>query len=205
MKKLLLLIFGLFTLHLSAQKIELTIVPNSVKVKNDSLYFKYKIQNNSDTVFVLYNIGIIGIELDDSADITIPFRVPRLSALISDKNGDLPSVLWVSHISYMNPRDIPKQQTQTYEESINTNFYGKYVVLSQDKIIEYDRRVYIGNIGFGNIGLKKGTYTFQLRYSSPSDYYDQKYKKAKEKDKRLKNSVLFKGEIKSNVCTFEYP
>jgi len=44
-----------------------------------------------------------------------------------------------------------------------------------------------------------------LGYFSSSDYYDQKYNKAKEKDKRLKSSGMFKGEIKSNVCTFEYP
>jgi len=90
MKKIILLSIGLLSLQLSAQNIKLTIQPNSVKVQNDSLYFRYRIQNNSDTVFVLYNMGLVQLmaippELRDNFNVD---SIPPCSAEAVTRNDE---------------------------------------------------------------------------------------------------------------------
>ena len=184
---------GLLSLQLSAQNIELTILPYSVRVQNDSLYFIYRIQNNSDTIFALYNVRIV-----DFAEYEDEYYeyAPRLAAFIYDKKDELRLQRWVKMPPFQDPS---KPIVRTYEDSISSLSYGKYIVLNSGKSVEYDRRIYIGSFE-----LEKGTYKFQLRYFS-SDYYQRLYIRAKKNDIQLKNSLLFEEEIKSNIEHFFYP
>ena len=182
---------GLLTLQLSAQNIELTILPRSVKVQNDSLYFRYRIQNNSDSTFVFYNVRIFDFATHEEEYYEY---APRFGTFIYDKNNELRLQVWERTRRF---QPSGKPITRTYEDSISSLSYGKYIVLTPGKAVEYDRRLCIENFE-----LEKGTYKFQLRYFS-SDYYRQVYTKAKGKDIRLKNSLLFEGEIRSNIYLFK--
>jgi len=190
------------TLFLSAQNIELTILPQSVKVQNDSLCFRYKIQNICDTVFVLYNIGLVNYMVNPRLEVNLDIdsilsNDLSLVALIYDKNGNLPTKLWVTMPPFREPN---KPVKLTYEE-IMSSYHGKYIVLKQGESIEYDRRLNVAKMG-----LEKGTCTFQLVYFSVGHQNKQEYKKylkSKNQDIRLKNSVMFEGKVKSNVCFFE--
>jgi len=193
------------SLHLTAQNVKLTILPNSIKVQNDSLYFKYRIQNNSDTVFVLYNVGLVKtmaiLELEDNPpkieNIRPNFQV--LAAFIYDKSGKIPTKMRSTMPPFRPPGSNIKQ---TYEEFISS-FHGKNVVLKKAESIEYDRRLYIADIG-----LEKGVCEFQLVYYS-LDYQNtqefKQYLKEKNQNIRLKNSFMFDGKLISNVCIFENP
>jgi len=109
MKKLIILSIGLLCLQLSAQNVELTIAPNSIKVQDDYLYFRYRIQNNSDTAFVLYdagsnvdiatsekqyNAGMVDVETDekwenwDHLSLSTNANVIGLSGFIYDEKGN---------------------------------------------------------------------------------------------------------------------
>jgi len=202
MKKIILLIIGLLSLQLSAQNIELAILPKSVKVKNDSLYFRYRIQNNSDTIFILYNVRVVDVATEE-----MPFDnvmnenpnfkfAPRFFIFFYDKN----EVFQPKNIIRTRGFNPSEPIIKTYEDSIHSISYGKYIVLNPGKYVEYDIKISFEN----NIKLNKGTYKFRLGYFS-CDKYKQLYLKAKKQDGRLKNSVLFEGEIKSKMCTFEYP
>ena len=194
MRKIVLLSISLLSLQLSAQDIQLTILQKSVKVKNDSLYFRYRIQNNSDTVFAFYNVRSIDFVWFHEEEYH-EYLAPRFVALIYDKNDVFLLQKWQS----MPPFNPIEPIKRTYEDSIHSLSYGKYIVLNPGQAVEYDRRLYIENFE-----LEKSTYKFQLRYFS-SDYYKQRYINAKKKDIRLKNSLMFEGEVRSNFCFFEYP
>lgn len=40
--------------------LELVVFPQSIRIQNDSLYFRYGLQNHTDTSFTVYNLGYIG-------------------------------------------------------------------------------------------------------------------------------------------------
>ena len=80
--------------QLSAQNISITLYQNSIKLQNDTLFFKYSIQNNSDSTIVLFNTdinhNINNLNLDLLADTVLSKSfLSRLSALIT-KEGSYP-------------------------------------------------------------------------------------------------------------------
>lgn len=40
--------------------LELIVFPHSIRIRNDSLYFRYGLRNHTDTSFTVYNLGYIG-------------------------------------------------------------------------------------------------------------------------------------------------
>jgi hypothetical protein len=191
MKKLIILSIGLLSLQLSAQNIELTILPQSIRVQDNLLYFIYRIQNNSDSIFVLYNVR--GFDYATHEEQYYEYA-PRLSAFIYDNNDELKQRKWIRMLRYQKPGS---PVVRTYEDSITDISFGKYIILNSGKAVEYD-----GRLRIENFELEKGIYKFQLRYFS-SNHYRQIYIKAKKKDALLKNSLLFEGVIRSNVCSFK--
>lgn len=176
--------------------VELTILLNSVRAENDSLYFRYRIQNNSDTTFVFYNTGIVDfVEIDGFEEEEYKYYARGLTMFIYDKNGEYQSPTWVRFLPFQDPT---KPAVLSYEERIDSLFYGKYVMLPPGKSVEYDRHNFMDICE-----LEKGIYNLQLRYYSSSDRYEQQYANAREKNARIKNSILFEGEIRSNFCSFE--
>ena len=203
MKKLIILSIGLLSWQLSAQNIELTILPNSIKVQNDYLYFRYRIQNKSDTAFVLYNAGMVDVaKSKEQDDFSMNANTMGLSGFIYDENGDFRPRTYFAHKSYIPPCVTIER---TYEDSISYFFNNKDIILNQGSFVEYDRRLNIGADDIEFNQLEKGTYKIQLKYGFYLDYYRQQYIRSKGITPSLKNTVLFEGEIWSGFYSFEYP
>lgn len=179
----------LFFLQANAQQLHLFIVENSVKVKDDSVYFKYKFQNNSNSTLVLYNTrhgwldaaGIEKINLQaDSYKIT---PLPCVLIDIYNHNNELPKLYFPStgHNSRQPVYDI-----------------GKYIVFKSNESKEYKFTQALWPSRFN-----KGEYKLQLVYFS-NKYYKYQFLNAKKKDNRLKKSVMFMGVVKSNIVKFHY-
>lgn len=185
------LIFAsLFFCQLHAQNVTLSLVENSIKLNNDSLYFKYKIHNNSSSTLTFYNVRLFNIEISMPSQFrNIKKKLPGLLVKIIDKNNKLPNKITLS-----------TARLSHYEKSIDKSSYNKYVILKPNESIGYDYLLYIGNIG----SMVEGKYKLQLEYFS-NNYYKYKFQKAKQRDKRLKNSVMFSDTINSNICSFTYP
>ena len=198
-----LLFMSFLSLYLPAQDIELSILPHSIRVQNDSLYFRYKIHNNSDTIFVFYNLGfvelVLNMEKKDNPTGKIRTDYPALTAFIYDKDGKLPTKIRSSTWPFRYPGNPVKL---TYDEIISS-YHGKYIALKQGESIEYERRLYIADIG-----LEKGLCELQLVYYSINHQNTQEYKqylKAKNQDIRLKNRFMFEGVVRSFMYLFKNP
>ena len=115
MKKLITLSIVLLSLQLSAQNIELTIMQNSIKVQGDYLYFKYRLQNNSDTAFIFYDAGMVDVASSEETDIrSMNANTAGFSCFIYDENGNFRPQTFIGHRSYR-PPGLPMR----YEDSIN--------------------------------------------------------------------------------------
>lgn len=180
----------------NARNIELTILPQYTKVQNDSLYFKYRMQNNSDTVFVFYNVGMVDFIIFGEDEDDYYKYDPRLTMFIYNKNNEFQSKKWGKELSFKDP-GTPREP-MPYGDSIQILSFGKHIVLNPRESIEYCRQLYVKNFE-----LEKGIYQFQLRYWASSGSYRERYTKDQKKNNRLKNSVLFEGEIRSNFCSFD--
>jgi len=229
MKKLITLIIWLLSLQLSAQNVELTILPNSVKVQNDSLYFRYRIENKSDTAFIFYDAGMVDVatsekQIDSKIDFDVlpthtKANTAGLSCFIYDENGRfrprtfiglrhifIPIIrTYEDNINYFYSEYTPEPIVRSYEDSIYFIYSGKYIVLNSGEFVEHERRLDISKRDMGE-KLEKGTYKFRLKYGFFSDYYRvEYYARTRQTDASLKGSFLFEGEIWSDFYLFEYP
>ena len=235
MKKLIILSVGLLCLQLSAQNIELTIAPNSIKVQNDYLYFRYRIQNNGDTAVVLYdtginvdiatsekqyNAGMIDAATDekwydlDLSPLSMNANIVGLSVFIYDKNGNFRPRTYSMRFRDSWPviYDEDSSGKEIFEPiEIERTYEDSIYLLYNGKNIILNPGEFIEyerrlNIEKDEIGkLEKGTYKFKLKYGFYSDYRREEYILSKETTPSLRNTVLFEGEIWSGLYPFEYP
>ncbi|HEY5588335.1 MAG TPA: hypothetical protein VIK86_05190 [Candidatus Paceibacterota bacterium] len=183
------LIVCLFFFQSQAQHLHLSIVENSIRVKNDSLYFKYKFQNNSDSTLVLYNTRHVWLDAAWIEKINLhadSYKITPLPCVLIDiynHNNELPKLYF--------PPTRHNSRQPVYD-------IGKYIVFKPKESKEYEYTQALWPSRFN-----KGEYKLQLVYFS-NKYYKYKFINAKKKDKRLKNSVMFRGVIKSNNVKFYY-
>ena len=200
MKKLIILSIVLLSLQLSAQNVELTIEPNSIKVQDDYLYFKYRLQNNSDTSFVFYDVGMVDVATSEDPYIWNMYaNRSGLSCFIYDENGKFRPRTFTGVRDNFN---VYKPIVETYEDSIRRIYSGKYIILNQGDFVEYEMRLIIIEDYVEYIKLEKGTYKFKLKYGFSLDNYRQQYLRARQINDIL---FLFDGEIWSDFYLFEYP
>lgn len=172
-------------IQVQAQNVSLSIVDNSISIKDDSLYFKVRIQNNSNSKLVFYNLyyPCINIMPDDSL---VNKTLPCLLVDILDKKNAFP---------------------KKYEQSIGGEIddflndferlgIDKYNILKPNEIKEYNV-----TLDIWPIDLRRGRYKLQLKYFS-NDYYKEDFEAKNKKDPDLKNSIMFNGILKSNIYSF---
>jgi len=215
MKKLTLsFIISLVCLFGFSQNVEITLYQNSLKMRNDTLYFTYKIENKSDSIIVLYEIESVSVKLTDE---DIPqekyydIARPRFLAKITGENNEYPSTILRSIMrDHFPPDTLPPSPQHPSVSPI------KYIVLQPHQNVEHDNILILNSMELFNDPLfepKEGIpytflsneiYKFQLEYfSGPA--FRKRFNKDKQWDSRLKNSIMFEGIVKSNVCTFSYP
>lgn len=222
MKKLIILSIGLLTIQLSAQNVELTIVPNSIKMQDNYLYFRYRIQNNSDSTIVLFNMDNINHNINNvNRDLLVKkdtvlskYFMSKLSALIT-KEGNYPPFILGHGENWLFLEDSVKVDNNNVyespkEEYIYESSEEKYIVLFPRSYEYFSYNLpLIDTIRSGksyifySLELTKGVYEFQLCYIA-STYFECVYTNAKKTDVRLKDSVMFEGILESNKCYFTY-
>ena len=179
---------------------------------NDTLYCKYKIENKTDSVLVLYSTDYLWLKDGDEYLNSKEFydgAWPRLWATIIDSNNEYAETEIRMVMRDRFPPDStpppPRPSTpikylilQPFQSVENDNFLILNSVKSLDDSL-FEMKEWIPYIFVTN-GVQK----FQLEYfSGPA--FRNRFRKDKQRDSRLKNSIMFEGIVKSNVCTFSYP
>jgi len=210
MKKLTLSsIISLVCLFGFSQNVEITLYQNSIKLCNDTLYFKYQIENKSDSILVLYNLESVSVKLKaeytDSQDF-YEGAWPGFKVIITDSNDEYPTT--VMSIDGFRPPETsippsppsPPIKYTVLQPHQNTIYDNILIIRNEELLNDSLFEVEKGIHSF----LQKGIHKFQLEYfSGPA--FRKRFNKDKQRDNSLKNSVMFEGIIKSNVCTFTYP
>lgn len=167
-------------IQVQAQNVSLLFIEKSIQIKNDTLYFNVRVQNNSADILVFYNLNYVGNGNVNLTDSKLKKAMPSLLVDIFDENNELPSII--------RARTGPKD-------------FSKYLsVIGKNHIIKPSESV-VYNIALDlwPINLKKGTYKMQLRYFS-NCYFNKSFKKSIKTDPGLNHSILFKGILRSNIC-----
>ncbi len=175
--------------------LELVVFPQSIRIQNDSLYFRYGLRNHTDTSFTVYNLGYIGYIWHWQSFSYLPNMGVIL--LLYDQKHQIHFNARGSSLRFRDPTQPP-----SFEEYRYTHCLDKYIVLSPGETIEYHWQEYLGDFD-----LEKGSYTFQLRYVVPAPTDNKysllnRYEKAWRKNPRLKNTTLFRSELNSRFYSF---
>lgn len=184
MKWIALAFVSIFFYEVQAQKVCLLLLENSIKMKDDTLYFKFKIQNNSVDTIVFYNLNYLdnGFTIFNDPLLKTKKIIPRLLVDIFNENNQLPRAI--------RTRTGPKDFLEF------SSIIDKYYIFKPNETREYDVALDVWPIS-----LQKGEHKIQLRFFSNS-YYDKSFRKAQKTDISLRNSVLFKGILRSNMITY---
>lgn len=178
-----------------APGLELVVFPQSIRIQNDSLYFRYGLRNHTDTTFTVYNLGYIGYIWHWQSFSYMPDMGVIL--LLYDQKHQIRFNARGSSLRFRDPPRPP-----SFEEYRYTHCLDKYIVLSPGETIEYHWQEYLGDFD-----LEKGSYSFQLRYVVPAPTDNKysplnRYEKAWRKNPRLKNTALFRSELNSRFYSF---
>ncbi|NOU45788.1 MAG: hypothetical protein HOO86_01855 [Bacteroidales bacterium] len=166
------------------QELSLMIKANDIHVKNDTLYLKYDLYNKSKDKLVFYNINCAEFASERLTDSLLKIRTPLILINVYNDTKQLPDKIR----SRTGPKDFSKYLT----------IINQYTIVGANEKMEFDIAVDVWPIN-----LKKGKYKIQLKYYS-NNYYDRSFNEANKTDNRIKNSLMFKGILKSNICTFIY-
>lgn len=142
--------------------LELIVFPQSIRIRNDSLYFRYGLRNHTDTTFTVYNLGYIGYIWHWQSFSYLPDMGGNI--LLYDQKHQIRFNALGSSLRYRDPTRPPSFEEYRYDHCLH-----KYIVLSPGETIEYHWQEYLGDFD-----LEKGSYTFRLRYVVPAPT-DNKY------------------------------
>jgi hypothetical protein len=180
-------------------------------MRNDTLYFKYQIENKSDSIVVLYSIEPFAVKDGGKYMNSKDFYErawPRLLTSIIGPNNEYPTmVLPISHIDRFPPDiSLPPQSPTLPEYFIlqphQSGMLDNFLIFSSKKLL--DDPLFKPEVNVLHCFLPDGVHKFQLEYfSNPA--FRWKFRQDKHRDSRLQHSVMFEGVIKSNVCYFAYP
>lgn len=221
------MIIIIFAGQLHAQTVILKIIPQSIIVKDDTLFFKYRVCNKTNQSLLFYNLNKNGdFDVLESRKNRANLKnvYPRLYVCIFDKNGRLPQTYKSQTIPFENPLKpehkevniisneanvsiLPKaykRQTEPFENPLMPK--NKEVKHTPDRstiwILASDDSIEVDlKLSIYPISLKKGQYKLSIYYPS-YDFYNKEYYKRKKVDPDLKNVNQFKGVLNSNVCKF---
>lgn len=162
--------------------VTLEILSSTVQLKNDTLYFNYKVSNNSSRNLFFYHLQLLSYSLELNIDTENIF--PKCNIIILDRNGNVPTLI---------ARTGGVKKYEPTEYSLNS-----FIMMQSNNSQLFERRFYIGDLV-----LNAGEYKFILQYYSPhNEYYLMRFKDKQKKTVNLKNYELFEGVLKSNTCSF---
>jgi len=182
--KLLLLLFIISPfLQSQSNKINISIVENSVQSRNDSLYFQISIKNSMLNEVAFYNLNNIDFDGPWVDELFIKNACPRVMLSVLDNSNKYSKYFRSNTGNFKSFCPIVKTCT----------------ILKPNTLIKYNLK-----ISLWPINLKSGKYKIQLRYFN-NEYYKKEFAIIKKNNPNLKKCIFFKGIIKSNTSSFNYP
>ena len=152
----------------------------AVKVRKDTLFFSYKLINNTSKNLLFYHIQAFSIKLESY---TTDSDYPKCNILIYDSNHKLPETYTVD----TGPREVNKNYAP----------YA-YVLLRAGESRTFNQKEYIGNYH-----LLGKSFEFKLKYLSPyNKVFINQFKKMQARNPKLKEYERFEGIIESNQTSF---
>lgn len=188
MKWIVLAFVSIFFCEVQAQSVCLHLLEKSIEVKDDTLYFKFKIQNNGTETLVFYNLNSPENGMSFFTDSKLKKGIPGLLVDVMNANNELPSK--------MRTQTMPFGGPEMLLDSMEWSLIDKYHIIKPNETKEYDVALDIWPIY-----LQKGIHKIQLRYYS-NNYYNKSFRKAQKTDIYLKNSIMFKGILRSNIIMY---
>lgn len=188
MKWIVLAFVSIFFCEVQAQSVCLHLLEKSIEVKDDTLYFKFKIQNNGTETLVFYNLNSPENGMSFFTDSKLKKGIPGLLVDVMNANNELPSK--------MRTQTMPFGGPEMLLDSMEWSLIDKYHIIKPNETKEYDVALDIWPIY-----LQKGIHKIQLRYYS-NNYYNKSFRKAQKTDIYLKNSNMFKGILRSNIIMY---
>lgn len=166
----------------------------SIKVKKDTLYFKYKVINNTAKNLLLYHFQAFDVKLESYTE----SDYPKCSIHIINSNNKLPETGIAQHRDYfvvdsnnkIKMYDLPKYPPEY-------NPYA-YILLPTES-----NKTFAGKYYIGNYQLLGKSFKLKLKYLSPyNPVFINHFKKIQTKSQKLKQYEKFEGIIESNCCPF---
>ena len=185
--KWILLIFLMIPVLSPAQRVSISILKESVEIKNDSIYFNYQLINRRKQAIAFYNASIAEIGYAAISDSLCKTREPSLLIDIFNQDRTLPY-----SIRMRVGQKLP-------EDSLYFRGCCPYQVVGTGDSL----KIHIATDLWPR-KLSKGIYYLQLRYYSNS-FFDKQFNQEKLTKSNLKDCSVFKGIIRSNVILFTYP
>lgn len=162
--------------------VTLEMLCSTIRIESDTLYFNYKVINNSSRNLFFYHLQLLSYSLELTID--PQYNFPKCNVIITDRNESIPSLIG---------RTGGQKKYEPAEYSLNS-----FVMIESNNSQLFKRGFYIGDLV-----LNPGEYKFRLQYYSPyNQYYLTRFKKKKEQTVSLKNYDLFEGVLESNRCSF---
>jgi hypothetical protein len=176
----------------ATNEVELSIMPETMSLSNDTLQFKYRITNNTAKDLVFYNSRLLSFDNPVLNLQRLKNGISGVLITIVDQNNKMSK--------YFRARTDPWNQLNFKPDRYDKyDIYDTYIVLKHNESI-----IHTAKESLWPINLQKGSYKLQITYFS-YNYYEAAYSKIKEKNSKLKNTILFKGSLKSNIHNIEYP
>jgi len=210
------IIVTIFSSYLKAGNLAISIIENSIKLKNDSISFNFKITNTSTHSLAFYRF-------DDIAFYWSPLNTEQLVNIggavnivyVYNSKNELPNGLKVSsspafpdvlvdslgNISISNQNLCKKQIIEPIEvkrgkQSKNSTIDFIFLLPGEtfEKTVKHD---------LWELGLKNGKHKILMVYLS-GEKAKNKFSKLQNRNKSLKKYSLFVGKIESNEVWFDY-
>ncbi|MDD4922206.1 MAG: hypothetical protein PHS30_06985 [Bacteroidales bacterium] len=189
MKWIALAFVSLFSCNVQAQNLCLHLLESSIELRADTLYFKFRIQNNGTETWALHNLHCADFGWIYLTDKRLREWRPSLLVDVMDANNVLPSKIRSRTLPFRGPGEIDSTD-------YSSCFDGKFCILRPNEVKEYNATLCIWPIN-----IQKGIHKIQLRYFS-NNYYKKTFRKAKKTDINLANSMMYKGILRSNIITY---
>jgi hypothetical protein len=137
----LLLIICLFLGQVHAQNVCFSIFEESVKAKNDTLYFRFKVHNKTTTKFAFYNINYADLDGPWATNNFLKKDVlPCLLVSVLDKENKYSKYL--------------RSHTGPYDLSMFKAIINKYIILKPNESAEYNIKLCLWPINLKREDIK---------------------------------------------------
>lgn len=177
----------LTTNYIQCQGVSISIIDKSFRIKNDSLFFKVRLENNTVNPLFFWNLemALYDATVWKMNGKNLQYYFPTLSVnILNDKNKPL-------NLSFAM---IPGSRYLSPQKKV-----GLYYLVKPHTFIVYE-------VGYDIwiVGLKKGKYSIQLKYYG-NEFSRKDFEKIKLKNNKLTNYVLHKGMLKSKTYWIYVP